>query len=186
MNKLILILIYLFQLPVLKSCGQSHQSVPENFLNLLNRYEKDSLKIITSDNFQLEEGYVHRSINKAEFIDSFVTFSKVVNGKFNIVKKVTESEPFVFLVEDISDYIKYFDLKAPTWKLTIVTNKDKVSKMTSDTTKGYQAYLNKFLIKHNNFIKWLNSKYPNETEDYLYHNINGLLHRRLKEFSSIQ
>jgi len=186
MNKIIVILICIFQLAILNSRGQTHRSVAESFLNLLNKYEKDSLKIVTSDDFHLEEGYVRRSIDKAEFIDSFVSFSKIVNGKFNIVRKIEGPELFVFLVEDVSDYITYFDLKAPIWKLTIVTNKGLVTKMISDTTKGYQAYLNKFLIKHENFIKWLNSKYPNETEDYLYHDITGLLNRRLKEFSSLQ
>jgi len=184
MPKMLVIICCLFQLAFLPSCGQKNKPVAETFLDLLNRYQKDSLKIVTADSFQLDEQFVQHSTNKAEFIDSFVSFSKAVGGKFIIVKKVRESEPMVFLAEDVSYYLKYFNLKAPVWKLTISTKEGKVTKMISDTTEGYQAYLNEFILKHNKFIEWLNLKYPNEIEDHLFHDTTELLLTRLKEYSA--
>lgn len=183
MNKIFTIICYLFQLFLLASCNQKNKTVPETFLNLLNRYNTDSLRLVTSDNFQLEEQYVHYVSNKAAFLDSFVSFSKAINGKFNIIKKEADTEPMVFIAEDISDYIKYFKLKPPMWKFTISTKDGKVEKMISDTTVGYQAYLNKFMVKHDHFYKWLSSKYPGETENYLFHDKSGLLSARLKEYA---
>ncbi len=186
MNKTIIIICCLFQLAILSSCRQKDKPVAETFLDLLNRYEKDSLKILTVDSFQSEERFVHQTTGKAEFIDSFVTFSKAVDGKFIIIKKLNESEPMVFLVEDSSYYLKYLHIKAPAWKLIISTKDGKVTRMISDTTEGYQTYVTESMLKHGNFVKWLSVKYPNETENYFYHDTTGLLPARLKEYAGTQ
>lgn len=176
-----ILLFFSLAYPVLKRCKE--KSLPETFINLLNNYNKDSLNIITSNNFHLTENYVSHSFSKAEFLDNFLTSSKAINGKFKIIKTLSNNEPTVFLVEDITDYSKYLNLKPLIWKMVITTKDGKIEELISDTTAGYKIYHDDFIIKHDHFIKWLNVTYPNEPEDSLFNNVNGLFAKRLKEYS---
>ena len=182
MNKTLIFFLFIFT--NLTSCEQAKNSIPENFFRLLNNYERDSLKIITSENFELKEGNISQPIKKAEFLDTFLTFSKAINGKFNVLRKLSNAEPNSFLVEDVTDLSKYLNLKPLTWKVIITIKNGKVNKMASDTTVGFQNYMDDFTVKHDRFIKWLSSKYPNENENILYNNPNGLFTERLKEYSA--
>lgn len=55
--------------------------------------------------------------------------------------------------------------------------------MLSDTMPGLKDYMDKFMIQHDNFIKWLGLNYPTETENFLLKSTDGLFERRLKEYS---
>ena len=165
------------------SCAQTKTNLAESFLESLNNYNVDSLKLITSVDFQLIEKYANYSQNKAEFLDTFVTFSKSLNGKFYIEKTLSKGNPTVYLVRDVSVYSKYLDLPPLNWKLTISCKNGKVAKMTSDSTPGFKYYMDKFMIKHDNFIMWLDLNYPGETENHLLKNSDGLFEKRLKEYS---
>ena len=184
MNKLLILLFLFFSLINLYSCAQKKGSLPVTFIHLLNEYKRDSLNILTSDNFQLKEAYINYTTKKANFLDTFLVFSKAINGKFNIVKILSTTEPIVILVEDVSYYTKYFSLKPLIWKFMFTNKNGKVERIDSDTTIGFKSYMDSFMIKHDNFIKWLNTKYPTETENILSNDLNGLFGERLKEYSS--
>jgi hypothetical protein len=153
-------------------------------MTLLNDYDKDSLQIIMSDNFQSREATNSHVTGKVEFLDSFITHSRAINGKFRIVRKISQTEPAVFLVEDLTDYSKYLDLKQLKWMITITSKNGKIEQMLSDTTAGFQDYMDDLTIKHDNFVQWLTMKYPNETESYLFNNPSDLFSKRLKEYST--
>ena len=149
----------------------------------MNNYKIDSLAAITTDDFQLIERYVGHAYNKEAFLDSFVVYSKVINGKFKTLKIISNSNPVKILVEDQSDYAAYLKPGMLTWLITINNKGNKIQRMISDTTKGYKLYLEDFMKKHDAFLKWLEENYPQENEETLFNDKTGLLSGRLREYS---
>ena len=167
----------------LLSCVRSKNDLAHTFLSALNNYNRDSLQLITSESFQWKEVYENYGFMKKEFLDSFVLFSKAINGKFIATKILLSGDSTVFIVEDITYYSTYLKLKPLFWKISIISKNDKIDRIESDTTIGYKEYLDDFMIKHEKFVKWLTNKYPQETESALFHNMEALFEKRLKEYS---
>jgi hypothetical protein len=167
-----------------KTVGQPNISLHQIFFRLLNDYNKDSLEIITTDNFELKEAVVSKPYSKKEFLDSFLIYSKAINGKFKILNTISNREPMVFTVADVTDYTKYFNIEPVVWKMTITTSNRKIKKIITDTTSGFKKYIESFDSKHSSFLKWLILKYPNENEQQLFTNQKGLLSERLKQYAN--
>lgn len=83
------------------SYAQTKTNLSGTFFDLLNNYRVDSLKLITSDDFQLIENYANYSQNKSEFLDTYVRFSKSLKGKFYIEKTLSQCDPTVCMVRDV-------------------------------------------------------------------------------------
>ncbi len=162
--------------------AQNSNTPAHKFLTFLNHYETDSLQILLSDDFQLRRTYTDYSNDKFSLLDQYLPHSKNFNGKFKILKTLSEADPVQFLVEDRSDYLKYLKMDSPTWKMSIFTMGDKVQHVTIDTTQTYQKYLADLKVKDAAFGRWLLQKHPDDTQEILY-NTKGLLIRRLKEYA---
>lgn len=86
------------------------------------------------------------------------------------------------MVEDESSYFTYLNIKNPSWKITIATIGNKVTRVTIDTTEKYYLHAMEMRVKHDAFTAWLKSNYPEETEQNLMKS-EGLLTERLKEYA---
>jgi hypothetical protein len=166
----------------LTACGQSRPNASDKFFEFLNSYQEDSLRNILTDDFQLNRTYTTYSNDKSSFLDEYVPNSKAYNGKYKILKVISEIEPKQFLVEDQSDYFKYLNVDYPTWKITIYTKDNKINLVSIDTTDTYKKYLANIKIADELFMTWLKSNYPDITQEMLY-NQEGLLANRLKEYA---
>ena len=166
----------------LTSCVQSQPNTSEKFFEFLNSYQEDSLRNILTDDFQLNRTYTTYSNDKSSFFDEYLPNSKSYNGKYKILKVISEIEPKQFLVEDQSDYLKYLNVDYPTWKITIYTKHNKINLVTIDTTETYEKYLSNIKIADELFMSWLKSNYPDITQEMLS-NQEGLLAKRLKEYA---
>lgn len=182
MIRFILKLTFLLLMTSVTASGQNTQSSAGKFFDFLNSYQKDSLQNILTDDFQLKRTYTTYSNDKNSFLEKYVPNSKAFNGKYKILKIITDIEPQQFLVEDQSDYLKYLDVDYPTWKITIATEQKKINQVTIDTTDVYQNYLADIKIADEKFTTWLKVKYPEDTQEELY-NQEGLLTKRLKEYA---
>jgi hypothetical protein len=152
------------------------------FLNFLNDYQKDSLQNLITDDFQLKRTYTKYDNDKSSFLDKYLPYSRNYNGKFKLLKVISDIEPATYLVEDQSDYLKYLKVEYPTWKITIETEDHKVKRVTIDTTETYQKYATDLKIAEEIFMAWLKSNYPKDTQEILYDQ-EGLLTKRLKEYA---
>ena len=166
----------------LTSCVQSQSNTSDKFFEFLNSYQEDSLRNILTDDFQLNRTYTTYSNDKSSFLDEYLPNSKAYNGKYKILKVISEIEPKQFLVEDQSDYLKYLNVDYPTWKITIYTKHNKINLVTIDTTETYEKYLANIKIADELFMSWLKSNYPEITQEMLS-NQEGLLAKRLKEYA---
>jgi|LakMenEpi03Aug12_release.lakeMendotaPanAssembly.Ray.scaffolds.fasta_scaffold372531_2 hypothetical protein len=173
---------FLFLIVTLTACGQSRPNASDKFFEFLNSYQEDSLRNILTDDFQLNRTYTTYSNDKSSFLDEYVPNSKAYNGKYKILKVISEIEPKQFLVEDQSDYFKYLNVDYPTWKITIYTKDNKINLVSIDTTDTYKKYLANIKIADELFMTWLKSNYPDITQEMLY-NQEGLLANRLKEYA---
>ena len=162
--------------------AQNSNSPAHKFIAFLNHYERDSLQILLMDDFLLDRTYTNFANDKTSLLDQYLPHSKNFNGKFNILKTLSETDPVQFLVEDQSDYLKYLNIDCPSWKIAISTRGEKVYRATIDTTQSYQKYLADLKVKDAAFERWLLRKHPDETKEILYHT-EGLLIRRLKEYA---
>lgn len=161
---------------------QSPNTPAHKFITFLNHYEIDSLQILLTDDFLLDRTYTYFTNSKSSLLDQYLPHSKNLNGKFKILKTLSDTEPVQFLVEDRSDYLKYLNIDCPSWKIAISIRGEKVYRATIDTTQSYQKYLADLKVKDAAFTRWLLDKHPDEPQEILY-NTKGLLIRRLKEFS---
>lgn len=165
------------------SCAHRLKSTPDKFLDFLNNYQTDNLRVLVADSFQLQRTYITYKNDKTSFIEEYVPNSKNFNGKYTVLKATYNKQTTEFLVKDQSDYLKYLDIDYPKWKIILTTNsKGKISSMTIDSTESYQTYLLQVKQKDENFESWLKVNYPNETKENLY-STTGLLTKRLKEYA---
>jgi hypothetical protein len=176
---------FLLLLVTLTAWGQSQKNISDIFFEFLNSYQKDSLQNILTDDFQLNRTYTTYSNDKSSFLDKYLRNSKAFNGKYKILKVISENEPKQFLVEDQSDYLKYLNVDYPTWKITIFTKNNKINMVTIDTTETYEKYSANIKIADEIFMNWLKSNYPNVSQEMLY-NEEGLLAKRLKEHAEMR
>jgi hypothetical protein len=184
MTKNSIILTLLLALNFSFACGQNSKSRhAEKFLDFLNTYQIDSLLKLVADNFKLTRTYATYSNDKKSLLDKYVPNSKNFNAKYLVIKSTNNEQTTNFLVEDRSDYLKYLNINYPKWKIKITTNRQgRVESMIIDTTESYQSYLIQMKKKSEQFESWMKQKYPTETREILY-NTEGLLTRRLKEYS---
>ena len=169
---------------ILFSCTQKTKPQSDEFLELLNSYQTDSLQSILATNFIINRTYTNYKTDLNLFLGEYMQKSKAFNGKYNIIKVISTKEPKVFLIEDQSDYLKYLQVSFPTWKIMIRRNpENKIEGVTFDTTETFGKYSLDIKAKEASFNKWLENKYPNETLELLHEN-NKLLFERLKMYSS--
>jgi uncharacterized protein (DUF1499 family) len=161
-----------------------NHSLERNFLDFLNNYQVDSLNNILADNFQLTSpNTVSNNINKKEFLGEYLKTTKAFNGKYDIIKVVSENEPKTFLIKDQSDYLKFLEVESPIWKITIMKNANsKIEEVRMDTTANYNEYGINIQTKEQLFNNWLKKNYPKETLEIL-HNNDYLLLKRMKSYS---
>ncbi len=182
MTRILSNLTFLLSLISLTASGQYTTSTADKFFYFPNSYQKDSLQNILTDDFQLKRTYTAYSNDKISFLDKYLSNSVAYNGKYNIIKVITDIEPQQFLVSDQSDYFKYLNVDFPTWKITITTKDKKIKQVTIDTTEVYQKYLADIKIADDVFMTWLKVHYPRDTAEILS-NQTGLLSKRLKEYA---
>jgi hypothetical protein len=182
MTRILSSLTFLFLLFSMSTCGQNTPSASDKFFDFLNNYQIDSLRNLLTDDFQLKRTYTSYSNDKTSFLDNYLPNSKTYNGKYKILKVITDIEPQQFLVEDLSDYLKYLKVDCPTWKITLTTEDNKIRQVTIDTTETYKKYSADIKIADEIFMTWLKANYPEDTQEMLY-NQEGLLGKRLKEYA---
>lgn len=182
MTRILSNLTFLFLLFSLTTCGQNTPSVSDKFFDFLNNYQIDSLRNLLTDDFQLKRTYTTYFNDKSSFLENYLPNSKNYNGKYEILKVITDIEPQQFLVEDQSDYLKYLKVDYPTWKITISIEDNRISQVTIDTTETYKKYSANIKVADEIFMAWLKANYPEDTQEILY-NQEGLLVKRLKEYA---
>jgi len=156
--------------------------VSDEFIELLNRYQSDSLQKILASNFQLTRTYTNYKNNLNSFLEEYLITSKAYNAKYNVIESISLNEPKSFLVKDESDYLKYLSIESPKWKLTIKRNSEyKIEEVVIDTTSSYKKYKSDLLLKEEYFNQWLKLNHPKENLEELHKNHN-LLFERLKSF----
>lgn len=175
-------LIFLFLLISLASFGQKKPSPEDHFFNWLNNYQKDSLRNLLAEDFLLRRTYTTYFNDKSSFLDKYIPDSKAYNGKYKILKVITDIEPRQFLVEDQSDYLKYLNVGYPTWNITLMVKDEKIQQVIIDTTEAYQKYLEEIKVADEKFMTWLKFNYPGDTREIL-NNQEGLLVKRLIEYA---
>ncbi len=175
-------LMLLFFIFTLTACCQNMTSPTDKFLIFLNGYQKDSLQNLITNDFQLKRTYTKYYNDKSSFLDKYLPNSRAYNGKYKILRVISDIEPKKYLVEDQSDYLKYLNVEYPTWKITIETKDNRVKLVTIDTTETYRKYSADIKIAEEIFMTWLKSNYPKDTQKMLY-NQEGLLAKRLKEYA---
>lgn len=176
--KILMLLLTLF------ACGKedSNSTPAHRFISFLNEYEADSLDKLLTEDFKLVRTFADYSNDKASLLDRYLSHSKNFNAKYKILKTLDNGNPVRFLVEDQSDYLKYLGIHPPTWEISVLTEGDKVHKVTIDTTDAYHAYMSELRSKGSAFDLWLKETYPEEAGEILI-STEGLMVKRLKEYS---
>jgi hypothetical protein len=161
----------------------ANHSLERNFLDFVNNYQGDSLNNILAEDFQLTSpNTVSNNINKKTFLGEYLKTTKAFNGKYNIIKVVSENEPKTFLIKDQSDYLKFLKVESPIWKITITKNDDsKIKEVRMDTTTNFNEYVTNIQTKEQLFNNWLKKNYPKETLEILHDN-DYLLLKRMKSY----
>jgi hypothetical protein len=163
--------------------AQQSENLAEKFLRLLNKFDRDSLSMIISKDFVLQEPYADIEWTRTGFLDTFVVQSKLINGTFQVVEITAKNKTSTtFLVDDRSDYMTYLRPSNLRWKLTLTIQHNLISSMTSDTTTGYKSYLDDFIRKHDAFEAWLKINHPDEDEAMLLY--NNKITARLIEYAN--
>lgn len=160
-----ILLLLQFTMPI---CAQKPGSATQKYFTFLNNYETDSLTKLLTNDFQLKRTFTSFKNDKADFLQTYLPYSKTIHGKFTIVKGWVDTIPNSFLVIDYSDYLKYLSVPYPTWKLIIIEQGNQIKEVINDTTDVYRKYLLELKAKEKVFEKWVLKKYPTETEDKLY------------------
>ncbi|MCZ4245302.1 hypothetical protein [Pedobacter punctiformis] len=184
MTKHSTILTLIFGFIFFVSWGQNPKPTPaDRFLNFLNNYQIDSLRVIVADNFELQRTYTKYINDKKSFLENYVPQSKVFNGKYKILKRAENKYETEYNVQDQSNYLKYLKITYPKWKIKILTNhKNMIEHMLIDTTGNYQLYLTQLKQKTKKFEKWVSQKHPTEYLKDIYANERRLT-TLLKEYS---
>lgn len=161
--------------------GQNSADVTLDFFKYINAYRADKLDPLLAEDFEMKRTYAVAKHDKNTFLYSFIPGSKACHGKFKVLKILGNNEPRQFLVEDQSDYMKYFGIDSPTWIFTIVTKDNLIQHVTVDTNETYRPYRTALQHAHAPFIDWLKANYPWEYQTDRYFEA-GRLSRRLREY----
>jgi hypothetical protein len=169
-----------FTIPI---CAQKPGTATQKYFTFLNNFETDSLAKLLTDDFQLKRTFTSFKNDKADFLQTYLPYSKTIHGKFTIMEGWVDTIANSFLVEDYSDYLKYLGVPYPTWKLIITEKGNQIKEVIIDTTHVYRKYLRELKTKEKIFANWVQKKYPNVNEDKLYaSNKHRLMF--LKEFAA--
>jgi len=174
-------LTFFFLVIPLFSYSQIKLTPAEKFFDFLNNYQKDSLDNLLTEDFKLLRTYSDFRNNKTTFLDDYISYSKAYNGKYEIVRVISNTEPQQFLVVDRSDYFKYLKIENPKWIISVFSDKNKVKQVNIDSTNSYSRYLKDMRVKNSDFDNWLEQKHPELTLDAII-KADGLLIKLLKEY----
>jgi hypothetical protein len=162
---------------------QAQDQQAYRFIRFLNEYNTDSLAPLLAENFQWKRTFGSSGHDKRSFLENYIPVSKAYNAGFLILRTISPANPVQFLVEDKSDYLKYLEIPAPTWKLFITVKQDKIETVTVDTTASSKRYFEQASKKTEKFESWWDIQYPRERER---NSDPGLLIRRLREFVRLE
>jgi hypothetical protein len=161
--------------------GQHSATVIDDFFRFTNAYRAEKLAPLVAEDFEMMRTYAPAKHDKNTFLYSFIPGSKACHGKHKVLKILGNNAPRQFLVEDQSDYLKYFGIDSPTWIFTIVTKDNLIQHVTVDTNETYRPYRTALLRAHAPFIDWLKANYLWEYQTDRYFKA-GRLSRRLREY----
>ena len=181
MNKTLLIGLLLFASHASHLSAQNEQKIAERFLTFLNTYQSDSLDLILDDSFVVERSFVNVRHDKTLFLKQYITWCKMLDGHYEMLRQLESCGSQRFLVRDQSYYFDYLGVKPATWILSIYVADEKVVKLHIGATDDYLQFQLDMKERLALFETWLNKTYPNETLQNLYEE-DGLLLKRLKEY----
>ena len=161
--------------------GQQSVTVIHDFFRFTNAYRAEKLAPLVAEDFEMKRTYAAAKHDKNTFLYSFIPGSKACHRKYKVLKTLANNAPRQFLVEEQSDFLKYFGIDSPTWIFTIVTADNLIQHVNVDTNETYRPYRTALQRAHAPFLDWLQANYPWEYQTDRYFEA-GRLSRRLREY----
>ncbi len=164
MNRFKLISLGIFILLQLFVNAQSTDELINKFFRYTNAYQKDSLEILLTDDFELTRTYTSYKNDKTSFLNNYIDYSQLLKGKFTVIDISQSSEKSIYMAVDSSLYYTLLEIPNPIWKFSFTTKANQISKIQIDTTDTYTNYSLVLKDKNMHYENWLEQKYPNENQ----------------------